>query len=175
MTLQDIRKIVEESCEVNLSKRSRKREYVYARWIFYRIAKDNTTKILSQIGREINKCHATVIYGLREFNKVVETDSKLKELYYVCLFVINNKKELNTPVSVEEYLKRKIKHYKLEIQQKDNIIINVNNNDLRELLKLDKETIDFFCETRLKPFLKMQESKVTNNDLIQKQILTRTM
>ena len=53
--------------------------------------------------------------------------------------------------------------------------IKYKNDVLNRFLMLDDETIDFFCETRLKPFLKMQESKVTNNDLIQKQILTRTM
>ena len=175
MELKEIRQIIEKVCDLNLSKRSRKREYVYARWIYYRISKDNTTKILSQIGKEINKCHATVIYGLKEFNDVIETAPDLKKLYYKCLFVINKEKELNAPKTIEEHLKRKIKHYKFELQQKDNIIININNDDLRRLLELDKQTIDLFCETRLKPFLKMQESKITNKDLIQKQILTRTM
>ncbi len=50
-----------------------------------------------------------------------------------------------------------------------------NNVHIRKLLTLDNELINSFCETRLKPFLKMQESKITNKDLIQKQILTRTM
>ena len=80
-------------------------------------------------------------------------EDEIKELNYK---ILNLKKDL---IKSNELVEKGITKYK----------------EINELLKLDEDQIKFACETRLKPFLKMQESKVTNNDLIQKQILTRTM
>ena len=85
---------------------------------------------------------------------------------------------------IDENAEEEIKQLEEKVQSlqaeliKNNILLERGQSKYKEIndvLKLDDESIRFFCETRLKPFLKMQESKVTNNDLIQKQILTRTM
>ena len=52
---------------------------------------------------------------------------------------------------------------------------STKNNAIEELLSLDNETINLVCETRIKPYLMMLKSKVTNEQLIQKQRETRTM
>jgi DNA (cytosine-5)-methyltransferase 1 len=81
-------------------------------------------------------------------------------------------------------------HYELRLNEKDaqivelnnkleyidrNIGANTNNPHLKQLLKLDESVINLFVETRLKPWIKMQESKVTNQDLINKQYMLRSI
>ena len=56
--LKIIRDLVESYVGVNISCRSRKREVVYGRAIYYQLARDFTPHPLALIGGEINKDHS---------------------------------------------------------------------------------------------------------------------
>jgi chromosomal replication initiation ATPase DnaA len=63
---------------IDLSSRNRKKDYVWARWIYFYLAKKKGY-YLSQITRAIGYNHATAVHGLKEidnlrFNKKMEAD-----------------------------------------------------------------------------------------------------
>ena len=65
--LQEIKHLVEKELQLNLDKKTRKREYVFARAVYYRLCHEFTKISLTAIGKNINKDHATVIHGLKIF------------------------------------------------------------------------------------------------------------
>ena len=74
--LKIIRDLVESHLGVNISCRSRKREVVYGRAIYYQLARDFTPHPLALIGGEINKDHASVLHGLKTFKNFRQWNEK---------------------------------------------------------------------------------------------------
>lgn len=64
MRLQDIKQAVELVSGLKLSSRSRETEYVCARLVYYEIAKKYTFMSLKDIGGQVGRDHATVLYAL---------------------------------------------------------------------------------------------------------------
>ena len=66
-----------------LKNRTRRREVVDARFIYYRRVKEifKDTLSLSQIGKPVNRDHATVIHGLKEATTTKEVMAKYESIY----------------------------------------------------------------------------------------------
>lgn len=71
MKLDKIKEIVEIETDSDLKLKSRQREIVYARSIYYKLCKTHTRATLSSIGKSVKKDHATVLHGLRLFDDVI--------------------------------------------------------------------------------------------------------
>lgn len=71
MEIDKIRKLVELKLEMNLSTPSRKRELVYGRAIYFKLCKDLTRTSLEQVGKSVNRDHASVIHGLKLFDDII--------------------------------------------------------------------------------------------------------
>ena len=71
MKLDKIKEIVEIETDSDLKVKSRQREIVYARSIYYKLCKTHTRATLSSIGKSVKKDHATVLHGLRLFDDVI--------------------------------------------------------------------------------------------------------
>lgn len=72
MTINKIIKKVSTEFGLDITKRSRKREYVYARAVYYKIARDMYNKTLSEIGRSVGVDHATVLHSIKNVFPVIE-------------------------------------------------------------------------------------------------------
>ena len=72
MKLDKIKEIVEIETDSDLKVKSRQREIVYARSIYYKLCKTHTRATLSSIGKSVKKDHATVLHGLRLFDDVIK-------------------------------------------------------------------------------------------------------
>lgn len=59
----------------------RKRENVDARFIFYKIAKDIYKLSFTKIAKYLNKHHATILYGIKQFDLLFETDKRFRESF----------------------------------------------------------------------------------------------
>ncbi len=65
--MERLRKYIQDE---NLDTKSRKRELVYQRFYIYKYLKEeNSHNSLSWIGKEFGRDHATVIHGLKEYEK----------------------------------------------------------------------------------------------------------
>ena len=76
-----IKNIVNDYYGIEIGEKVRRYNYVEARMIYYKLVRDNTHYSLSKIGESVNRDHATVLYGLRQFKDWVETDKELRTDY----------------------------------------------------------------------------------------------
>ena len=66
-------KAINTALEIDITQNNRKREIVYGRFIFYSIMRrKNKTMSVEKIGKFLNKNHATVLNGLRQFDILKE-------------------------------------------------------------------------------------------------------
>ena len=162
--------------DVRLNQYSRKDELPKYRAIFFNVYLNTYDIIYRALGMFLDKDHTSVTHAVRMWNREYIKDyGYLIDKFKESQNILNLSKDAKIK-KLEKQLQEEIESRKIEFARyKENYFNNQLNPVLNELLHLDDETINFVCETRLKPFLKMHKNKVTNKDLIQKQILTRKM
>lgn len=79
--LQDILKLVIDETGVDITSRKRDHKTVINRWIYFKMASEFTNNSLHKIGAAINKNHATVIHGLKQFEFETQWDKDLQTQY----------------------------------------------------------------------------------------------
>ena len=73
MKLDIILREVNDKLNIDIKSETRRRKYVYGRMLFFKLAKDfNPYMSTTQIGRFINKDHATVLHSLKQFKNIKE-------------------------------------------------------------------------------------------------------
>ena len=77
--LQLIYESITQSSGINLKTKSRKREVVWARNIYFYFAKKHTKASLDKIGKTVDKDHATVLHGIKRYHDNIIYDD-FKEL-----------------------------------------------------------------------------------------------
>ncbi len=70
-TSQEIKKIINKHYGFDIATRSRKQHFAFARMIFCKLARKYTNESLAQIGKTINRDHATVLYCVKELDNVI--------------------------------------------------------------------------------------------------------
>ena len=68
---------------VDIRKRTRKREYVEARCIYFKMARDMHGATYDSIGRAIGLNHSTVIHGERTADDLIKVDKAFLEKYKI--------------------------------------------------------------------------------------------
>jgi hypothetical protein len=97
-----ILQLVESKFNVQLRRKARQHHYVVSRFIFYKLCRDFTFCSLSQIGEAVNRNHATVLHGLRQFdNFVFSNDKKYLDPYNELKEILM--KKLNVPIGKDTY------------------------------------------------------------------------
>jgi hypothetical protein len=119
MTLNEIKEKVEKHFTLDISKETRRREYVYTRSVFYKLAKTHTNQSLSAIGRSIKKDHATVLHGLKIFDAIIKTYEKEMYSKYAKIdnelhFTLRTAGKYASPAT---YYKEKAVNYALEVRE----------------------------------------------------------
>lgn len=74
--------IINETFNINISSQSRRREHVQGRMIYYKILRDLGYG-LSYIAKSVNKNHATVIHGLKQFQDLWDVDPEVRFEYHL--------------------------------------------------------------------------------------------
>jgi|TARA_R100000278_G_C5473180_1_gene165268 hypothetical protein len=87
--LNIIKQKIDELYELNLAKKCQKRNYLEARGIFCKIAKEQANVTLIKIGEFINKNHATVIHAIKTTNNYLEFEEDLRLKYNLILNNLN--------------------------------------------------------------------------------------
>lgn len=136
MTLKDIADVVSNTLEIDIRKRTRQREFVNARAVYYKIARDYTPFSLARIGRELGQDHASVIHYLNNVFPTLEAYEKDIYKRYLAIDRLAHrvqKKELDAiDVSLDN--------------EHENMMTEANKEKIRELAykneKLDSEIED---------------------------------
>ena len=78
-----IKELVEDYYKIEITKNVRKRVYVEARAIYYKLLRDNTRCSLEEIGKTMNRDHSTVLHFLKQINNWIEYDKDLRRDYEI--------------------------------------------------------------------------------------------
>lgn len=87
-----LRDIIGKATGVDIKNKCKKTEYVYARMVFYVLARNNKSTFQT-IGSYVGKDHATVIVGVNQFYNLITQDRYLRDLYFECSRAFNDRVE----------------------------------------------------------------------------------
>jgi len=77
---KEIIEFINAELNIDITKKKKTNQYVFARTLYYKLAKELTNLPISEIGREVNKDHCSVIHNLKNFDEVVKR-KELKKIY----------------------------------------------------------------------------------------------
>ena len=142
MNLQNIIETVNEVSGLDIRTKTRQREYVYARCIYFKIAKTHTLNPIRTIREPLNiKQQQTVYSVLNQFDSIVKYENYYK-MYQSCLELLG--------LPTDEVVFNTNKGVKITLTDTQQSVLN----DLKQLSDYD---LLQFQQTRLKPFLRMNK------------------
>lgn len=138
MNKKIIKRIVEEFYSLDITTKTRERNYVEARAMYYKIVRDNTKLSLEVIGKSVNRNHATVLHGINTLSNWIDTEIIIKARY---LLLKDQIEEIKTIASDRNLIKEVDQDLLLEYTNlnrrhqevlKENISLAKDLNKLRE-------------------------------------------
>jgi len=87
--IEKFKKIIELETGVNVEIVSRKRNFVEARAMYYKLLRDVSNMTLQAIGDTVNKDHSTIIHSLNSVDDWMKYDRKLADRYKNILYAID--------------------------------------------------------------------------------------
>ena len=160
--LEVIRKAVETITNCDVVERTRQREYVQARSIFYRFARDNK-QTLQAIGKFLERDHATVMHSLKKFEQDVEYDSAFRANYNAVKDILGNLDvkgcEDATETLLEAYEMRNTYLIKQNTELRAKLSRLTSDDTINELLEgLPEDKIQYFIDNQLKSFVNIEKA-----------------
>ena len=139
MNKDTIKQIVESYFEISISRNTRKRQYVEARAIYFKLCRIFTQLSLEQIGKSVNRDHASVLHGVRSINTWVQVDKRMNNNMRILKNkIINYQVEKDKTVELNESIVLKYIQLKEQVKWQEEMIQKLNT-DLNEItIKHDK-------------------------------------
>ena len=139
MNKETIKEIVENYFEISISRNTRKRQYVEARAIYFKLCREFTQLSLEQIGESVNRDHASVLHGVKSINTWVQVDKRMKNSMHILRNkIINYQIEKDETVELNESIVLKYIQLKEQVKWQEEMIQKLNT-DLNEItIKHDK-------------------------------------
>tara|TARA_R110001632_G_scaffold66060_1_gene156240 strand:- start:1850 stop:2323 length:474 start_codon:yes stop_codon:yes gene_type:complete len=153
---KDIINYINTELKIDITKKKKTNEYVFARTLYYKLAKEYTNLPITAIGASVNKDHCSVIHNLKNFDEVIKR-KELKKIYDTFkLYPIKSERLQYTEViKLNEQLRNELLDTKQKYTQllKENQVEDTSTIDY--LLKgLTQEQIDLVY-VRLEAMVKM--------------------
>jgi len=160
--LEVIRKAVETITNCDVVERTRQREYVQARSIFYRFARDNK-QTLQAIGKFLERDHATVMHSLKKFEQDVEYDSAFRANYNAVKDILGNLDvkgcEDATETLLEAYEMRNTYLIKQNTELRAKLSRLTSDDTINELLEgIPEDKIQYFISNQLRSFVNIEKA-----------------
>ena len=139
MNKETIKEIVENYFEISISRNTRKRQYVEARAIYFKLCRIFTQLSLEQIGKSVNRDHASVLHGVKSINTWVQVDKRMNNNMRILKNkIINYQVEKDKTVELNESIVLKYIQLKEQVKWQEEMIQKLNT-DLNEItIKHDK-------------------------------------
>lgn len=159
---KDIIRFINNELNIDIRKKKKTNEYVFARTVYYKLSKELTRTSLNEIGRQVNKDHCSVLHNLKNFEHIVKIP-KFKKLYetFKEYPVQEDRVQYTQVINLNEQLRLELidlkqKHRKLleSIEEKKKL----EANKMEQLLTgLNEEQLDLVY-VRLEAMVKMTKS-----------------
>ena len=122
MSNETIKQLVENYFKIQLNSKTRKKEFVEARAIYYKLLRENTRMSLAAIGKTMNRDHATALHSIRKIKDWLEYDKQLKQDYDTLNARVQHAIRINPELfnevkTVEDFYETEYK--KLEVKSKE--------------------------------------------------------
>ncbi len=94
ISISQIELAVTKELGINISRNTRKREFVYGRAIYFKLCREYTKLSLDDIGKTMDMDHASVVHAISKvFDSVILYDKFLEDLYNQYKFYNKNTSE----------------------------------------------------------------------------------
>ena len=103
--------LVSEYYALDISKDTRKREYVTARSMYFKLLRDNTRISFESIARDLNRDHATAMHNIKQIEGYMEFDPSLRMDYIRISNQFNLKLEAEANEDVEDRYQELLSKY----------------------------------------------------------------
>ena len=170
--LDTIREVVETVTMLDISKVTRKREYILARALYFYHARRITGRSLEAIGRTMHgKGHDTVIHALSKFDEYYQGYKFFRDSHYqVCKIL----EDIDKTVVLEEdeslvgvikdqnrILLMKNAELKEQVAELSEIKQHDRENDIMTMLEgVPEERVQSFIDNQLRTFILLEKSRV---------------
>lgn len=124
----------------DISSKTRSREYVFARYLYIRAARELTDYAMSVIGGGINRDHATVMHSLVNLQWDFDHNKYLQTKYDELAIILTNKLNINAVTTIDEQI-AKLQNQLYSLQKRRQILINYESSDTK---LQDKENVQVF-------------------------------
>ena len=166
--LEVIRKAVETITNCDVVERTRQREYVQARSIFYRFARDNK-QTLQAIGRFLERDHATVMHSLKKFEQDVQYDSVFRANYNSVKDILDNLDvkgcENATETLLEAYEMRNTYLIEQNAELRSKLSRLTSDDTINELLEgIPEDKIQYFISNQLRSFVNIEKALLKRDE-----------
>ncbi len=81
MCVEIIKNLVESEFNLKLKRKTRRREYVEARAMYYKLLRDKGRMTLSSISKTLDKNHATILHAIKNLHNWMTYDTNIKSIY----------------------------------------------------------------------------------------------
>ena len=167
ITPKYIKQAVEKHIKLDLTNKSRKTNYVFGRWLAFKLTRKLTSYSLSNIGKLYNADHSTVLYGLKQFdimyNQIDFIDYKENYKELLDIFIKMYKKN-----DIPRHLQT-IEEVRLSCEDEINKLTDKYNKDLAELRSQVNllKTDPMFGKISKLPYNEYQDLKMRINAFFQ--------
>lgn len=160
--LEVIRVAVETVTNCDVVIRTRQKEYVQARSIFYKFARDNK-QTLKAIGNFLQRDHATVMHSLKNFEHEFKYDPDFRARYNAVKDIVGNldvkECEDATDTLIEAYELRNTNLIEENSQLRTNIARLMTEDTIDKLLLgIPEDRIQYFIDNQLKSFVSIERA-----------------
>lgn len=162
--LKTIKDAVQEVTGLKINKKTRQREYVMARCLYYHFARELTGIPFAEIGAVTNHNHATVIHSLKSFDVHYKFDDFFKKSYHALATILEptpSKEQIIAEVgSIDELIRQR------QILIDENVNLKLEIKDLKNNLPnfnkyfdgIPQERVQFFINNQMSAFIKMERA-----------------
>lgn len=162
--LKTIRESVETITGCDTNKVTRVREYVQARAMYYKFARENGATLM-QIGQSAGKDHATIIHALRKFDEYHKYDEVFRKQYAQLtelLTDININNDVDASDNVMEALRLKneaLVQRNMKLQQELSKASQDKPKVMEDMFEgVPQERIEFFINNQMATFIKIEKA-----------------
>lgn len=167
MTIIQVKELLNRTYGFDIATKGRKREYVYARRVFSKLARD-FGYTFQEVGDVIDCNHATIVHHIKMFSTVTDLDLRV---YDKITDILNSSKRLRPERNLDDTISNSV--YIERIEELEAMVVDlkmeesIDDDDMSDeelenittLLSIasswDSETLKTFIETRLLPFDRM--------------------
>ena len=159
---KDIIRFINNELNIDITKKKKTNEYVFARTVYYKLCRELTNAPLEEIGRQVNKDHCSVLHNLKNFDHIIKIP-KFNKLYQTFKEypIQKDRLEYTQVINLNDQLRLELidlkqKHRKLleDTEQKKKL----EANKMEELLTgLDEQQLES-VHIRLDAMIKMIKS-----------------